>query len=526
MKMSKLLALALVLLISVGTLAGSTIAWFTDSVTSSGNKIQAGELKVDIELLQENDNGEDEWVSLREYPDTKVFNYDRWEPGFTQVETLKIKNIGNLALEYELHVLPGADAVKNEETGESLAEAIDVYMAFGKKDPTSFSEISEANGWWKCDTLSEMIAAEKGFTQGVMLAKEEGKDAGLVEKGIMREECTCTIALHMQEEAGNEFQGLSLGTVGFKLTAKQYTKEEDSFGPNYDKNAESDSGMLEGNNNTFIVYNADGMEDAIAKIVSIEDNSPAVVSLAKDISTEDGAAIHSQAATTDITINGNGNTITSTASSVDAFQWEGGTIPAMSTMFSSADGSTVTVNDLSFSGTMSAVMLGHYQNATYNNYNTVLNNVNVVDAKVVSFSANVSPAVCVYGTAVLNDCNIYGTTLSELDTDPMWPVYDLAAVNYSDTTINGGKIGSIYAWNQAKVTVGSGSEVETIVIRGNMNTTKYGVTIKSGATVGSIDLSAITNKAKVNFNIEDGATVGKIVANGVEYASIADWQNA
>jgi len=248
--------------------------------------------------------------------------------------------------------------------------------------------------------------------------------------------------------------------------------------------------------------------------------------ISEDIKVEDGALVHTQASTKPITIEGNGATIESSASSVDAFQWEGGTIPAMSTIFSSADGSTVTVNDLSFAGTMSALMLGHYQNATYNNYNTVLNNVNVIGAKVVSFSSNTAPAVCVYGTATLNNCNIYGTTLSELDTDPMWPVYDLVAVNYTDLTVNDSKVGSLLMWNQAKVTVADGTEVDTVVVLGNMNTTKYGLTIKAGATVGAIDLSGITNKAKINITIEDGANVGKIIANGVEYATLADWQNA
>jgi len=245
-----------------------------------------------------------------------------------------------------------------------------------------------------------------------------------------------------------------------------------------------------------------------------------------DIYAIDTGYIHTQNATGAVTVNGNGATINSTASSVDAFTWEGGTIPAMSPIFSSADGSTVTVNDLTFTGTMSAIMLGHYQNATYNNYNTVLNNVNVIGTEVVSFSANVAPAVCVYGTAALKNCNIYDTTLSPLDTDPMWPVYDLAAVNYSDVTVNDSKIGSIMMWNQAKVTIAAGSEVDTIVVRGNMNTTKYGLVIQAGAAVDVIDLSAITNKTKINITIEDGAVVGAIVANGVTYASIEEWQNA
>ena len=59
-------------------------------------------------------------------------------------------------------------------------------------------------------------------------------------------------------------------------------------------------------------------------------------------------------------------------------------------------------------------------------------------------------------------------------------------------------------WNQAKVTVADGSEVGTVIVKGNMNTTKYGLTIKAGASVDVIDLSAITNKTKVNITIEDG----------------------
>ena len=244
-----------------------------------------------------------------------------------------------------------------------------------------------------------------------------------------------------------------------------------------------------------------------------------------DVYSIDNGYFHTQEVEGDVTINGNGATVNGIATSADSFTWEGGTIPAMSAIFSSTNGSTVTVNDLSFTGTMSAIMMGHYKNATYNNYNTVFNNVDVIGTEVVSFSQNISPAVCAYGTATINNCNIYGTTLSELDTDPRWPVYDMAAVNYTDVTINNSKIGSIYMWNQAKVTVAAGSEVDKIVVRGNMNATKYGLTIKAGATVDNIDLSNITDKAKVNITIEDGATVKKVIANGVTYASIVEWQN-
>ena len=45
-----LLMSALALLMCVSMLIGSTFAWFTDSVTSAGNKIQAGTLQVDLPL--------------------------------------------------------------------------------------------------------------------------------------------------------------------------------------------------------------------------------------------------------------------------------------------------------------------------------------------------------------------------------------------------------------------------------------------------------------------------------------------
>jgi len=298
---------------------------------------------------------------------------------------------------------------------------------------------------------------------------------------------------------------------------------------NYYEDKDSYVGAIIGriNTNETIDESNEAVDVNLSTVKNNEEGKPvSEMTLVGDMQVSTGTTIHTQTSTGPVTINGNGNTIVSTAESVDDFTWEGGTIPAMSTIFSSTDGSKVTVNDLKFTGTMSALMLGHYVDSNSNWYNTEMNNVDVIDAKVVSFSANISPAVVIYGTATLNGCNIYGTTLSELDTDPMWPVYDVAAVNYSTTTLKNCKIGSFYIWNQAGLIVDESTEIQTLVVRGNMNTSKYGVTIKSGTKVEIIDLSAITNKTKVNFTIEEGATVGKFVVNGVEYDSLDAYKNA
>ena len=83
-------------------LLGTTYAWFTDSVTSSGNKIMAGTL--DIDLFMHNEDG-----TVVEITDAKepLFgtaalaqdsNNTLWEPGKTQVVYLSLVNNGTLDL--------------------------------------------------------------------------------------------------------------------------------------------------------------------------------------------------------------------------------------------------------------------------------------------------------------------------------------------------------------------------------------------------------------------------------------------
>ena len=192
-----------------------------------------------------------------------------------------------------------------------------------------------------------------------------------------------------------------------------------------------------------------------------------------------------------VTINGNGHTVTQFVTDVNQFNWtESGTRPTVGNMLSSVNGSKITVNDLTFAGTTQSIALGHYLDykkvgleATYN-FNTEMNNVNIIGLNVVSYSAGIAPAVVVYGTANLNNVNIYDSKLSELDTDPMWPVYDLALVNYSTTTLNGGKIGSIYMWKHAKLTVKAGTTVDSINV--TLGTPAANIVVEEGATVNKV----------------------------------------
>lgn len=237
--------------------------------------------------------------------------------------------------------------------------------------------------------------------------------------------------------------------------------------------------------------------------------------------------------TSNVTIDGNGYTVTQNVTSEDKFNWNG-PIPTLANVFSSSNGSTITVKDITFKGTVQSILLGHYvagKEAQQANFNTKLENVNIVGLNVVSLSdnPNLSPAVFVYGNATLDNVKIYGTKLSKLDTFPRHPIYDLALFNYSNTVINNSKIGSIFTWHHAKLTlnnttvdtiltqtthtkggeivVGNGSKVGTIVANYDK---KINIIVKAGATVDTIDLSNVKDLASCTINYEPG-TVNNII---------------
>ena len=110
-----LISSAIALTLCFVMLLGTTYAWFTDSVTSAGNKIEAGTLDVDLLLW----NGT-EYVDIGANSDpifgTAGLAQDSlntlWEPGKTQVAYLAIKNNGSLALNYRVNLFV-TDYTKN-----------------------------------------------------------------------------------------------------------------------------------------------------------------------------------------------------------------------------------------------------------------------------------------------------------------------------------------------------------------------------------------------------------------------------
>ena len=193
-------------------LIGSTFAWFNDTATSSGNKIQSGTLAVDLQLLNKDTN---KWISL-ERNNVPIFDYEYWEPGYTDVKVLKVVNEGSLALKWK------AKFVSEKELGK-LANVIDVYVLASETKELTYPADRDLSGYTCVGTVAQFVNSIEETTYGTLLAKGEAYLA---------------IALKMRTDAGNEYQGEDIGgTFDIQIVATQLSSESDGFGSDYDSQA-------------------------------------------------------------------------------------------------------------------------------------------------------------------------------------------------------------------------------------------------------------------------------------------------
>lgn len=237
------------LILCCSMLIGTTFAWFTDSVTSTGNIIKSGTLDVAMSWSNTKDG---------EYTDASegaIFSYQYWEPGYTEVKFIKIENKGDLAFKYQLNILPTILPAAGEA---NLADVIEAYLLPAASAP---ADRAAADAYMQVNTgttLSALIAEADGAAHGIMLPAEGvgSQDFKLPEDTYDVGAATYCVILHMKEEAGNEYQNLSVGE-GFKvqLVATQMTYEKDSFDNLYDDDSQFD--VLP--NATVSLLNAEGV---------------------------------------------------------------------------------------------------------------------------------------------------------------------------------------------------------------------------------------------------------------------------
>lgn len=209
----------LTLVLCITMFIGATFAWFTDSVTSSGNIIKSGNL--DIEMYWTDDLNRGTWYNVEDPEHNTVFGYDKWEPGYTEVRYIKVVNNGNLALNYDLTLTPQNGVGK-------LAEVINVYFADSEVEVQTREDLGKLSA---IGLLNNVL--DGGATaSGTLLAANQSSP--LHKSG----ETIVTMAMTMITTAGNDYQEESVGDFTITALATQAPYEQDSFGSNYDSNAE------------------------------------------------------------------------------------------------------------------------------------------------------------------------------------------------------------------------------------------------------------------------------------------------
>ena len=205
------------LLLCMSMLVGTTFAWFTDSVSSTNNIITAGNL--DVNLYWSTDGTS--WAPVN--AQTNIFKTETlWEPGHTEVVYLKVVNEGTLALKYNLNVNIVSENEGTNVAGETFK--LSNYILYNVHEGVK----TYANS-----------AAARGDETGILLNTPYATADVLLQKGQAAE---MTLVVFMPTTVGNEANYLintdaPVINLGINLLANQQPKEEDSYGPNYDKDA-------------------------------------------------------------------------------------------------------------------------------------------------------------------------------------------------------------------------------------------------------------------------------------------------
>ena len=204
-----LLTSVMALVMCVVMLVGTTFAWFTDTASTAVNKIQAGNL--DIQLVDKEGVELDSATALKWK--TEDTGEVLWEPNCKyELEGFQIKNAGNLAVKYKV-VLKATDITKTAD-GKSLLDVIDWTIKLGSENMTVTKE-----------------QVKNGLVNGVEI---------LVDKVLAPKELSGVISVtgHMDANAGNDYQGLKIGGFGITVLATQASYEKDSIDETYDAQAE------------------------------------------------------------------------------------------------------------------------------------------------------------------------------------------------------------------------------------------------------------------------------------------------
>ena len=466
-----LLLSALSLLMCVSMLIGSTFAWFTDSVTSSGNIIKSGTLDVEMYWAEGTEDPKADATAWTDASTGAIFNNDKWEPGYVEVRHIKIANEGTLALKYQLKIMANGEV-------SDLADVIDVYYVDPAVKVTDRTQLTEDK---YLGTLAEALAGLDTTASGELAANTAD---------------TITLALKMQESAGNEYQNKSIGSdFSVVLMATQATAEKDRFDDQYDAGA---TFAAELNNFKAVLANAQAGDT-----VTLNLTHDAYLSAGERIIAPDGV---------DVVVNGNGHTIYADNAAV---------------VFGAKKNSDMTIKNVTILGKTTDDAIISQNNGVGDPVNIVMENVkvNLTDIKGVNWP------VCLggTGTATLTNCEITGAGIESGDYADGNQFFAGAKMNvtFVNTKIDSVMLNGSQGGDSATLNIDAASEVGVVILEAKTTT------VISGTPIGIKDIlipgvseqeanQIVANEAKAALTAGGNVTLlGTIDMNG-ETIAIAD----
>ena len=266
-------ASGLSLVLCLAMLIGTTFAWFTDSITNSGNKIQAGNLKIGAMAYDTGADGmsvtikgvnggnpiqfEKDGQNLKE-DNTPIINDKLFEPGKSNAKLLQVTNNGTLAAKIKLDF---------KVTDDGLMDSL--WFDFVMVDDNG-----TLVGSFDKKPMSQLDKIGKAVELPLLNAGDNVK---------------FVLVYGMNENADNSAQGKTFN-ADVSIMAKQEVKETDGFGNNsYDKNA------------TYPVSSTTELENALTNAQNGE-----TIQLVGNLKLTKTMSINK-----DLIIDGNGNTIIS-----------------------------------------------------------------------------------------------------------------------------------------------------------------------------------------------------------------------
>ena len=378
-----LLSSVMAIVLCLAMLIGTTFAWFTDTASTAVNKIQAGNLEIELQMKDK----DGEWVNaegktlpfLVEGKIPAKGTQILWEPGCTYyVPEVRVVNKGNLAVKFEyVNELLGV-------TGK-LAEVLEPVF----KTPV------DANG-------------EEVNIEPEILKPGEASPAW-------------SFGYHMLETAGNEYQNATATGMCLTVVATQATYENDSFNNQYDKDATYPVVVSQNELNTSLTL--DALKDENGKVSPVEVTLGDTV--AEDIDYNQNNSGYTGKGVMLGSTNLNKYAATPAAAGEYKFTFKDGTIASAATGYGSIDNYKNTSVYMLVPGNSDVV----FENMTFNGvvsfdiqkYTSPWSNLNSISFKNCTFNGIII-GTCPASNVTFDGCtfNAYTNATSANNSNPIW----------------------------------------------------------------------------------------------------------